>query len=51
MIDVTDRPDVAVRLVPLKFRLRHGVTILVMLTSSTNTAFKVERVKGIEPSS
>ena len=24
MVNVTDRPDVAVRLVPLKFRLRHG---------------------------
>jgi hypothetical protein len=24
VVDVTDRPDVAVRLVPLEFRLRHG---------------------------
>jgi hypothetical protein len=39
---VPDRPDVAVRLVPLKLRLRH-VTAL--------DASKLERVKGIEPSS
>ncbi len=46
MVDVPDRPDVAVRLVPLKLRLRHGVTILEML-SNLQTAFKLERVKGI----
>jgi hypothetical protein len=28
---VTDRPDVAVRLVPLKFRLRHRSCFLVAL--------------------
>jgi hypothetical protein len=28
VINVPDRPDVAVRLVPLKLRLRHGVATL-----------------------
>jgi hypothetical protein len=51
VIDVTDRTNVAVRLVPLKLRLRHGVTILVILSLFDKPAFELERVKGIEPSS
>ena len=49
MIHVTNRPDVAVRLRPLKLRLRHGVTALVILSSASTMRPKLERVTGIEP--
>ncbi|MGQ3302524.1 hypothetical protein, partial [Reyranella sp.] len=57
MINVTDRSDVAVRLVPLKLCLRHGVATLVMLlllhrpNLTGRLKPNLERVKGIEPSS
>src|SRR5262249_25815960 len=37
MVHVTDRPDVAMRLGPLKLRLRHGLTILAMLSALDKT--------------
>jgi hypothetical protein len=44
VIDVTDRPDIAMRLRPLKFRLRHGCGFLFMSCTPA-----LERVVGIEP--
>ncbi|MBL8702437.1 MAG: hypothetical protein JNK67_28890 [Alphaproteobacteria bacterium] len=36
MVDVPDRPDVAVRLVPLEFRFRHGLVFLSCLLILTS---------------
>jgi hypothetical protein len=44
---VPNRPDVAVRLVPLKLRFRH----LAIPVSMPRHRYALERVKGIEPSS
>src|SRR5580704_1818728 len=52
VVDVADRPDIAVRLRPLKLRLRHCLTAFCQ--SETNTIPTLEwaaweRVVGIEP--
>jgi hypothetical protein len=57
MVNVTYRPYVAVRLRPLKFRLRHRFRLSVRkrkTQSSTHGAIRqhhvaLERVMGIEP--
>jgi hypothetical protein len=43
---VPNRPDVAVRLVPLELRFRH-----LAIPVSMPRRYALERVKGIEPSS
>src|SRR5437899_12051251 len=47
MVDMTNRPDVAVRLRPLKLRLRHD--FLLLIENDKNTCTALERVMGIEP--
>jgi hypothetical protein len=59
MVDVTNRPDVAVRLRPLKSRLRHDFVFLIRdrrtrpvrapVSASRRHRARLERVMGIEP--
>jgi hypothetical protein len=57
MIDMPDRPDVAMRLRPFKLRLRHGFRLPVPANTfdrypeydPINRPAGLERVMGIEP--